>query len=80
MRKELIVYVSTTERGEEISVTAVAKNRDFVLINMPSGKFTANRVELIEALNAIEAFDKVNNTEQAPPVEVSGNDIEYGDE
>ncbi len=84
MRKELLVYVNTTERGSEISVTALSNNREFVLINTPSGKVTANRNELIEALKAIEDFDSINNRDVGePPILVaalSGNDVEYGDE
>lgn len=84
MRKELLVYVNTTERGSEISVTALSNNRDFVLINTPSGKVTANRQELIDALKAIEEFDSVNNKEAGEQLilvaAVSGNDVEYGDE
>jgi len=87
MRKELLVYVNTTERNSELSVTALSNNRDFVLINTPSGKVTANRQELIEALKAIEEFDSVHNKVQKDPIEqsilvgaVSGNDVEYGDE
>lgn len=84
MRKELLVYVSTTERGEEISITSVSKNRLYVLINTIGGKVTANRSELLLALQSIEEFDKINNTNvvdlnlvpEIPVIE----DVEYVDE
>ena len=73
MRKELLVYVPTIEKGEEISVTSVSSNRSYVLINTPSGKVTANRLELLTALQEIEEFDKINN-----PTGVTLNfDVEY---
>jgi hypothetical protein len=81
MRKELLVFVPTTEHDNEISVTSVAKNRAYVLFNTGLGKFTAHRDDLIAALNAIDEFDKVNNT-TATLVEVAQTtvDIEYGGE
>lgn len=84
MRKELLVFIPTLEANEEISVTAIAKNRDFVLLNTQVGKITAHREDLISALKAIEEFDKANNTEgkQENLVADIGNsvDIEYGSE
>lgn len=84
MRKELLVFIPTFEQNEEISVTSVAKNRTYVLLNTPLGRVTAHREELIEALNAINEFDKANNTEckQENLVADIGNsvDIEYGSE
>lgn len=64
MRKELLVYVPTFEKGEEISVTSVAINRSFVLINTPNGRVTANREELLNALLEIEVFDKIHNSKE----------------
>lgn len=82
MRKELLVFITTAEQGEEISVISVAKNRDFVLLNTAAGKFTANRKELIEALNAIGEFDSTNNdsntTEEAPVN--TFEEVAYGEE
>lgn len=79
MRKELIVYVNTMEK-EEFSVQAVAKNRDYVIINSPAGKFTASVEELKQALEEIKAFDTENNKENEVK-EVSGNsfEVEYGE-
>lgn len=84
MRKELLVFIPTFEQNEEISVTSVAKNRTYVLLNTPLGRVTAHREELIEALNTINEFDKANNTEskQENLVANIGNfvDIKYGSE
>jgi len=83
MRKELLVFVPTAESGEEISVTALTKNRNYVLINTIGGKVTANRAELIEALLAIEEFDKINNRilveMKAEVLSFVKDEIEYGD-
>lgn len=83
MRKELLVFIPTFEQNEEISITSVAKNRTYVLLNTPLGKVTAHREELIAALKAIDEFDKANNqtsTEEILVGENVGNsvDIEYG--
>lgn len=81
MRKELLVFISTAEQGEEISVLSVAKKREFVLLNVGGNKFTANRKELIEALNAIGEFDEANNT-NTQAIENTTNtfeDVAYGE-
>jgi hypothetical protein len=81
MRKELLVYVDTAERGETLSVTAIANNRNFVTLNTPAGKTTASIKDMIDALNEILAFDKLNNSTADPPNEVPAQlDFEYTNE
>ena len=78
MRKELLVYVDTAERGETLSVTAIANNRAFVTLNTPAGKTTASIKDMIDALNEILAFDKLNNSTVDPPTETQITfDVEY---
>jgi len=78
MRKELLVYVDTAERGETVSVTAIANNRAFVTLNTPAGKTTVSIKDMIDALNEILAFDKLNNSTVDPPTEVQTSfDVEY---
>ena len=80
MRKELIVYVQTMERGEEFSVSSVATDRSFVRISAAGGKFTASVKELREALKSLEDFDTEHNVVEIPAtptqfeVEYGGND------
>jgi hypothetical protein len=79
MRKELLVYVDTAERGETVSVTAIANNRAFVTLNTPAGKTTVSIKDMIDALNEILAFDKLNNsstTDQPVEAQISF-DVEY---
>ena len=64
MRKELHVFVSTVERGEEISVSSVTTSRDFVLISTPFGKVSANKEDLLSALKAISEFDAEFNSNE----------------
>ena len=82
MRKELLVYVDTAERGETLSVAAIATNREFVVLNSTAGRMTASVKELIEALNTIREFDKTNNpTTVDPPTEAQMSfDVEYTNE
>lgn len=87
MRKELIIFVNTLEKGEEISVSSVAVNRKFVILTTATGhKFTASSSELLEALAELNSFNQgeaisnnvlaiVPNDPQIPLFE----DIEYGD-
>ena len=78
MRKELLVYLDTAERGETLSVTAIANNRAFVTLNTPAGKTTASIKDMIDALNEILAFDKLNNSTTDPPTETQTTfDVEY---
>lgn len=62
MRKELLVFVPTMEAGEEISLASIKDDRNFVVFSGANGKFTANLKELKAALDAIEEFNKVNNS------------------
>jgi hypothetical protein len=79
MRKELLVFVSTTEHDNEISVTSVTKNRAYVLFNTGMGKFTANREDLMLALKAIGDFDTENNSIESVDIVVDlSADVEYG--
>jgi hypothetical protein len=81
MRKELLVYVNTGEANEEISVTSVAKHRSLVLITTSTGtKFTANREELLEALQAIATFDSSVTTKPEPIDNLNTLEVSYGDE
>ena len=81
MRKELLVYVPTFEKGTEISITSVSNDRAFVIINTPSGKITANRIELISALKEIEEFDLANNQVESKVIPlVIVDEVTYGDE
>ena len=81
MRKELLVYVDTAESGESLSASAIASNRDFVVLKSTSGRLTANVKELIEALNVILQFDKENNPTTIEPLEEVSfeHSIEYVD-
>lgn len=78
MRKELLMYVSTAERDEELGIMSISKNRKCVIINSGGTKFTANREELLQALKAIEEFDMQNNaTQEEPPELPVYEDVEY---
>ena len=83
MRKELIVFVNTGEGNEEIGMSSVSRNRNFVILSLPNGvKITANKSELVEAIKAIDDFDKTENTEVVVSNDLTPvNDLEvsYGD-
>jgi hypothetical protein len=80
MRKELLVFISTAEQGEELSVLSVAKNRDFVLLTSSIGKFTANRKELLDALTAIGEFDTSNNSSsETKSLAPNFEEVSYGE-
>jgi hypothetical protein len=80
MRKELKVFISTSERNEEISVTSILKNRSILVFDNGINKFTANKEELLEAIKSIEEFDKENNV-AVNEVSIVSNEhfeVEYG--
>lgn len=82
MRKELLVYVNTNERGQEISVASLAADRNYVVINTSTGKVGVAVKELKAALEAISVFNAENNTSEEKEVEqlpVFG-EIVYGEE
>lgn len=62
MRKELTVYVNTSEEGEEVIVQRVADDPTFVLLRLGQSRMVINKAELLEAISCIEyysaAFDQ----------------------
>lgn len=81
MRKELLVYVSSMEQGEEASVISVANNRKYCLITTPTGqKFSVSLSELKQALESIEQFNSENHSKAEVQVEAQGMEmsVEYG--
>ena len=82
MRKELIVYVNTNERGETISVASLAVDRKYVIFNMGGNKAIIDVEDLESALAAIKEFNDQNNSkDEIKEAQVSKYmDIEYGNE
>lgn len=84
MRKELIVFVNTLEKGEEVSVSSVASNRKFVILTSPTGqKFTASVEELSQALIELNSFNSGDTVTKGNSEEVQAVseflDVEYGE-
>lgn len=80
MRKELVIFIPTYEQGEEISISSVAKNREYIILSSPNGtRTTANLEELLKAVEALKQFNIDNNTESDVSVSNDFNDVEYGD-
>lgn len=81
MRKELLVFVDTMERGEEISVSSVTKDRSYVIISTPTGKVSASKDQLRKALDELDSFYSSEDSSSVPVVEQSSfMEVSYGDE
>lgn len=62
MRKELTVYITTNEEGEEVTVQRVASDPEFLLLRLGQNRMVVNKAELVEAIQNIDfysaAFDE----------------------
>jgi hypothetical protein len=64
MRKEIICYVTTNEKGEEVSVQRVSEDTDFVLIRAGQTRLVLNKLELMEALDVTAFYGRMFDEEQ----------------
>ena len=78
MRKEIIVYVNTNERGEEISVSSLRNDRSYVIMNVAGVKVAVSVQELETALQVLKDFNAENSGNEAAPLPTY-NEITYGD-
>jgi len=60
MRKELMVYIGTTEPDIEASVRSLKQNNKYVVIDHEGHRFSVSITELKQALTELEAFTKEN--------------------
>ena len=62
MRKEITIYVETSEEGEEVIVQRVADDPTYLLLRLGQSRMVINKAELLEAISTIEyysaAFDQ----------------------
>ena len=57
MRKELVCYLSTTEKGVDVNVRSLGSDKAGVLFTTELGKFAVKMADLVEALTALKEFD-----------------------
>lgn len=81
MRKELTVYVPTTEEGEEVSLKGISPDGKIVLFELAGvGRFAINSDELKKAFMEIEIFQSVNKKQETPVQQIDFIDcnVEFG--
>jgi len=64
MRKELTVFISTNEEGEEIKINRVTSDPGFFLMTLGQNRMVINGQELIEALQSIDHYGVLFDQEQ----------------
>jgi hypothetical protein len=64
MRKEIICYVTTNEKGEEVSVQRVSEDPTFVLIRVGTTRLVLNKAELAEAIDLTSFYGRMFDEEQ----------------
>ena len=64
MRKEIICYVTTNEKGEEVSVQRVSEDPNFVLIRVGTTRLVLNKSELMEAIDLTSFYGRMFDEEQ----------------
>lgn len=64
MRKEIICYVTTNEKGEEVSVQRVSEDPTFVLIRVGTTRLVLNKAELMEAIELTSFYGRMFDEEQ----------------
>jgi len=78
MRKELLVFISTNEPGEEVKVQRVADDPNFYLFTLGTNRMVLDVNELMEAIGSISQYSAVFDQEtmikearaKAPPPRV----------
>lgn len=78
MRKELLVFISTNEQGEEVRVQRVADDPNFYLFTLGNNRMVIEINELMEAIGSISQYSAVFDQEtmmrearaKAPPTRV----------
>ena len=80
MRKELTVYVPTTEQGEEVSLRGLSADGKIVLFEISGvGRFAINTDELKQAFTEIELFQAINKKQDKEQLLIGDiNEVEYG--
>lgn len=63
MRKELTVYVSSNEEGEEIKVSRLNTEPEFILLTLGMNRMVVNIAELMEAVGAIGHYSTLFDQE-----------------
>lgn len=64
MRKELLVYISTNEEGEECKVQRVAADPNFFLFTLGQQRMVLDINELMEAVSSIDRYSTLFDQEQ----------------
>lgn len=82
MRKELVLFIETTEKGIESSFRALKGHPDHVIIEHEGHKFAVNMKELTKALIELELFYSINTMEVSDTEKTIEPtfDVEYGEE
>jgi hypothetical protein len=83
MRKELLVYLNTTEPDIEASLRILKQNNNYVVLDHEGHRFAVPINGLKNALNELESFVQNNKTDDKNDLtltEFSGiMDVSYGD-
>lgn len=61
MRRELTVFIPTTEKEVEVSVKGIDSKGDIILFNFEGNKFAVKVADLQNAADEIKAFQLRNN-------------------
>ena len=79
MKKELVIYVDTSELEVEATVRSMSKNKDCVLITHEAGKFALNLNQLRDALTEILVFNEEHQEVTTTPQLKLGDcfEVEY---
>jgi hypothetical protein len=66
MRKELVVFIPSSETGVEVSVRNLKEDSKYVLIDHDGHKMAILKKEMISAINEIDDFYTINGLPEIP--------------
>jgi len=72
MRKELVIYISTTEKESELQMRNDLIVKDHIVLTIEGFKCSISKDELVSAIYQLNAFDMVNGLESKEDKESSG--------
>lgn len=76
MRRELLVFIETSEKDVEISVKGTDSKGDTILFNYEGNKFIVSASDLQDALSEIKAF-QIRNSEEVTKIDATAGSLTF---
>lgn len=66
MRKELVIFVPSTENGVEVSLRDLKIDKNYVVFDCDGNRFAVPKKDVLLAINELDDFTMLNPSTDAP--------------